>query len=461
MRYGQDCWQRHSGGPVSKTGAAGQVELAASAAVGQGPLIQSEPAIREKAAGKGRAISRRRAMGRLAGWAAGAMLGSCAVPRPVRAWAEPQPIQVSKEDLGNSNIYCEVPYCSSDSRYFVYARRNPRRSSDSPKERANGTELVAVELGSWKQERLDVAAGLGGLAVSPKGIFYYLQRTGTGELQVLRVDIGRGQPQPVYRRKDEPWIRSLGTVSYDERYYAGGVVVGEGWKNFGILLVDLQKGTEAVIDEDPYILNPHPQFDPGPRYRLMIQHNRGGRYSPDGKLQRLVGEEGATLYVLSVPDGKRTPLQVGKPYTTPCTGHEAWIGTTGQMLLTVSASGEYAPEQKGNLLTVAPGQPAKVLDVKGFLFSHVGVSRCGRLFSCDDWRPPFRIVIGSTKTGRAAVICASESKPDRNQNTHPHPYLTPDLKWVIFNSNRTGVPHVHAAPVPEDTVASLLADAKS
>ncbi len=421
---------------------------------------QLMPFCGRKPALSGSGISRRSALGRLAGLAAGAMASRIGVPRLVQASAESQLIQVSNEDLDNSNIYCEVPYCSSDSRYFVYARRNPHRSSGSPKERANGTELVAVELGTWKQDRLDVAAGLSGVAVSPKGIFYYLQRTGTGELQLMRVDIGRGQPQPVYRRKDEPWIRSLGTVSYDERYYAGGVVLGEGWKNFGIQLVDLQKGTEAVIDEDPYILNPHPQFDPGPRYRLMIQHNRGGRFSPDGKLQRSVGEEGATLYLLSVPDGKRTTLQVGKPYTTPCTGHEAWIGTTGQMLLTVAARGDYGPD-RGNLLTVAPGQPAKVLGVKGFVFNHVGVSRCGRLFSCDDWRPPYRIVIGSTKTGQAAVVCASETKPTRQQNTHVHPYLTPDLKWVIFNSNRTGIPHVHAVPVPEQIVASLLADAKT
>ncbi|MCS7305362.1 MAG: oligogalacturonate lyase family protein [Thermoguttaceae bacterium] len=411
--------------------------------------------------GNFRGISRRTALGRLAGVAAGAIAGGIGVPRLLHAGPEAQPIQVSKEDLGNSNIYCEVPYCSSDSRYFVYARRNPNRGSGSPKERANGTELVAVELGSWKQERLDVAASITGLAVSAKGIFYYLQRTGEGQLQLMRVDINRGQPQPVYARKDQRWIHSLGTVSYDERYYAGGVVVGEGWKRFGIVVVDLEKGTEAVIDEDPYILNPHPQFDPGPRYRLMIQQNRGGQYSPDGKLQRLVGQEGATLYLLSVPDGKRTTLQVGTPYTTPCTGHEAWIGTSGQMILTVSATGQYAPDQNGNLLTVAAGEPAKVLGVKGFVFNHVGVSRCGRLFSCDDWRPPYRIVIGSTKTGQSAVVCASETKPQAAQNTHPHPYLTPDLKWVIFNSNRTGVPHVYAAPVPEDVVLRLLREAKT
>ncbi len=116
----------------------------------------------------------------------------------------------------------------------------------------------------------------------------------------------------------------------------------------------------------------------------MIQHNRGGKYSADGKRERLVGPEGATLYLLSVPEGKRTELQVGTPFTTACTGHEAWIGDTQEILLTVSARDDYAPE-RGNLLGVRAGQPARVV-AKGYRFAHVGVSRCGRLFSCDDFQ---------------------------------------------------------------------------
>jgi hypothetical protein len=231
------------------------------------------------------------------------------------------------------------------------------------------------------------------------------------------------------------------------------VVTTPSWDEFGILLVDLKAGNERIIDRDPFILNPHPQFDPGPRLQLMIQHNRGGRYTPEGKLERLVGEEGATLYVLSVPDGKRTLLQVGKPHTTPCTGHEAWIGQSGEMLLTVSASGQFAPE-RGNLLAVSPGNPPRVV-AKGYRFNHVGVSRCGKLFSCDDWQPPYNAVIGSIATGRTAVVCASQTKPDRDQSTHPHPYLTPDLKWVIFNSNRSGRSHVYAASVPPQIIEQL------
>jgi hypothetical protein len=354
--------------------------------------------------------------------------------------------QVTTETFPQSNIYCEVPYCSRDSRYFVYSRTNRQRSR-------NRTELMLVELGTWKQHLLDTAIGIGGSAISHDGVFYYLKRSGKGELDLMRADLSKGQPEVVYRRKDSPWVRSLGTVSAGGRYYAGGVRIDEQWSMFGIVLVDLRKGEERVIDRDPFILNPHPQFEPGKSAHLMIQHNRGGKYTPEGKRVRLVGPEGATLYLLSVPEGKRTELQVGKPYTTPATGHEAWIGSTEEILLTVSAHGEYAPE-KGNLLGVRAGTPARVVG-KGFRFNHVGVSQCGRFFSCDDWQGSYKVVVGSTQTGASAVVCDTRTSPTGSQNTHPHAYLTPDLKWVIFNSNRSGFPHIYAASIPDGMIEAL------
>jgi hypothetical protein len=354
--------------------------------------------------------------------------------------------QITTEELNQSNIYCEVPYCSRDSSHFVYARTNPDLKT-------NCTEFMAVELGSWKQHRLDTGRSLSGCAVSTDGLFYYVKQTDDGSNLLMRADLADGATAEVHRFQEGLSIRSLGTVTTDRRYYAGGAMTEPGWTMFDVALVDLETGRQSILDRDPYILNPHPQFEPGKGRTLMIQHNRGGKYSADGKLERLVGPEGATLYVLSVPEGKRTELQVGKPFTTPCTGHEAWIGDTGEMLLSVSARGDFAPE-KGNLLGVRAGQPARVIG-RGYRFNHVGVSRCGRLFCCDDWQPPFRIVIGSIETGKSAVVCDSKTQPSRSQNTHPHAYLTPDLKWVIFNSNRSGPAHVYAARLPEGLAQEL------
>lgn len=350
--------------------------------------------------------------------------------------------QVTTEEFDQSNIYGEVPYCSKDSRYFVYARRN-----DSLK--TNRTEFMVVELGTWKQELLGTGISISGSAISHDGLFYYLKHAEGGATDLMRADLATGETETVHRMKGLK-IRSLGTVPNNGRYYAGGTMSEPGWKMFDIALIDLQSGEERILDRDPFILNPHPQFEPGEGRMLMIQHNRGGAYSDDGQLQHLVGPEGATLYTLSVPEGKRTELQVGKPFTTPCTGHEAWIGTSQEMILSVSASGEFAPE-KGNLLGIRPGVPPRVV-ARGYRFNHCGASRCGRIFWGDDWQPPYKIVVGSTTEEKSVVVCESKTKPDRRQSSHPHPYVTPDSKWVIFNSNRSGPCHIYAARIPEGMI---------
>lgn len=355
--------------------------------------------------------------------------------------------QVTTERVPQSNIYCEVSYCSADSRYFVYTRSSSRDDK-------NTTEFVVVEIGTWVQRVLDSAAGTSGCALTPDGKLYYCKNTEPGKLDLLRADLAGGDTERVHKLVGGPWTWSLGTVSSDHRYYVRGKRLDDEYRMFGILLVDLETGQEAIIDEDPYTFNAHPQFDPGDGGRVMIQHNRGGGFDRNGTNLRSTGPEGATLFLLSVPDGKRTLLPVGKPHTTPCTGHQAWAGTGGEMVLTVSPTGDYAPE-KGNLLGVRDSGPARVV-ASGYRFIHVGVSRCGRLFSCDDWQGTYKIVIGSVETGKSAVVCESKSEVGRKQHSHPHAYLTPDLKWVIFNSTRTGWPHVYAASVPEGVIEELL-----
>jgi len=357
--------------------------------------------------------------------------------------------QITTGQFKQSNIYCELPYCSADGRYFLYERHNPTLPG------RNKTELMLVELGTWKQHRLDVASGLTGCAISTDGIFYYVKRTEGGTLDLMRADLSGTAPEKIYQMEDKRNLVGFGTISADARYYACGKRLSDDYKMFGIMLVDLQTAVASIIDRDPFILNPHTQFEPGLSKELMIQHNRGGQYSSEGKRIRLVGPEGATLYLLSVPDGRRTELQVGKPYTTPATGHETWIGRTKEILLTVMADGDYAPD-KGNLLAVGAGSSPRVV-AKGYKFNHLGVSRCGRFFCCDDWQGTAKIVIGSIRSGKTAVVCESKASMGGPQNTHAHAYLTPDLKWVVFNSDRSGFPHVHAASVPEGMIEELSA----
>jgi len=151
--------------------------------------------------------------------------------------------QVTTEQFEHTSIYCEVSYCSKDSRYFVYQRTNPKLRGD------NTTEFLVVELGTWKQHRLDVAVGVEGCAMSLGGVFYYLKQDGLKRRRLMRADLSEGVPQEVYCLEGEQPRWGLGTVSRDGRYYAHGLFpLDAQWTMFGICLIDLDTGEATVID---------------------------------------------------------------------------------------------------------------------------------------------------------------------------------------------------------------------
>jgi hypothetical protein len=401
------------------------------------------------------AITRRSALGNIAGGLAALVGAPSARSATTRRTAPSGAIRVERQPTGSeiwqiepqlryshtyASIYGERSWCSRDSRYFVYLRHNENLWG------RNKTEIMVVELGTWQRQRLDITVGRPGLAISHDGVFYYLKHfAADDQVCLMRVDLAKGSPAKVHPIKG--FVMSLGTASTDGRYYAYGTVLDPKWKLFGMTLVDLKTGTETILDRDPDLCNPHPHFEPGEGKCMLIQHNRGCKISPEGERIRIVGPQGATLYLLSVPDGKRTPLRVGKPHTAPISGHEVWAGATKEIWMTA-----------GDLWAVRQGQDARRV-TKGFSFVHVHASRCGRVFLCGNHRGEYDLVLGSARTGRTAVVCSARTRTDGPprtiKNTHPRPYLTPDLKWAIFLSNRSGAPQVHAASVPEGLVEKV------
>ena len=353
--------------------------------------------------------------------------------------------QVTTDTHEKSNIYCELPYCSADSRVFVYEQKNPDTDP-------NTTEYVQCEFGSWKTRV--IGRGLGGPGMTHKGIFFY-RRIVPGKCQELvRIDLGTGEERVIFEFPEDFKSRGLGTMSPDKRYYAYGVTLGYAPQMFGIELVDLQKGARDIINTDPDICNPHTQFEPTEGKYIMVQHNRGCEFKPDGTRVKLVGDQGATEYLVRIPDGEVTRLQVGPPHTPGITGHEAWIAGTGDILMSVRAADDYAPE-KGNLIRIGPGKTPERVGTPGFRYNHVGTSPCGQYFFCDDWRGASKLVVGNLKTRKTAVICEAHTSMQQAQNTHGHPYMSPDCKWLVYNSDRSSRPQIHVASIPPELIAGL------
>lgn len=353
------------------------------------------------------------------------------------------------ETVDKHNIYCEFPWCPPSSRCFVYARKLPEGA-------LNGHEFVACDFGTWEKRVI----GQGGAATMANGgLFYYQRATANGGQEFVRVDLDTGAEQVIELPAGVPTHARL-DISPGERYVAYNQALSFAPQRFAIGLADLQRGTAELIHEDEYICNTHHQFEPKEGKLLMIQHNRGCRYTPDGKLELLVGPEGCTLFALEVPSGKVIRLDVGPPYTASLSGHETWLGTTGEMLASLNLQEDY-DFGKGPIIGVRPGQPARTICAP-WQVNHIGIEPSGRIF-CGDAYEPDVIILGAPATDKSAVVCPARTSYLRARrrgayyDSHPHAYVTPDRRWVVFNSDRTGVQQIYCAEIPTEMITELEA----
>ncbi|HAA75860.1 TPA: hypothetical protein DCE37_12160 [Candidatus Latescibacteria bacterium] len=355
--------------------------------------------------------------------------------------------QVTEDTCRKENIYCELPWCDKYSHGFVYRQQT---DDGGP----NGSRYLYCKFGTWETE--EIGQGLGSCGITFEGIFFY-RRVAKRKQEFVRVNLTSGESRVIYEFPEDFAPKGNITASPDERYYAYGVALGFDPVMFGIELVDLHGGTREVINTDPEICNPHTHFEPTHGKWVMVQHNRGCAHLQDGTRTRLVGPEGATEYLVSIPDGEVTRLPVGTPHTPGITGHEAWISGKDEILMSVRAHEDYAPK-KGNLIGVTATGEVRRVGIAGIQVNHVGTTPDGRFFSVDDWRGTSKLVIGSTTSGRSRVICEARTSMSQSQDTHGHPYLSPDARWLVYNSDSSGHPQIHVASIPALITSDILSE---
>jgi len=360
--------------------------------------------------------------------------------------------QLTDGALPKSNIYCEQPFCPPDSSGFLYTEQ----VSESD------CRYLFCEFGTW--ETVEVGRGFFTQSVPFLGLFHYLRPSGTGaSRELVRLDLSSKSRDVVGRFSDGVSPKHV-TVSPDGRYLAYGRVLSYSPQRFAVELMDTQSGERRIIYEDEHIFNPHCQFEPGRGEIILIQQNRGCRFSEDGKVITRYGEEGPTVFMLRVRDGQVLPLRIGFPHTPFISGHQTWVGASREVIATLRPrtkfllkgwGDEYTPEKGNTVCVSAEGNVRRV--GAGKWLNHIGCTPCGRFF-CGDTDEMGEVVAGSTRTGRMISLFKTRMLPDSdryNQQSHPHAYLSPDHQWVVFLSTRTGSPQIHAASIPEGLLEPL------
>jgi len=165
------------------------------------------------------------------------------------------------------------------------------------------------------------------------------------------------------------------------------------------------------------------------------------------------GPLGCTLYFIDPDGGHRRPLPVGPPHTPVGTGHECFVGDTGQVLFSA-----FLEEGREGSLYLADPATSLVRPIcrNAMCFGHVSASRYGRYFVADGFASPGApIYIGSILTEKSGRLVGSGASCGSPEYTHPCPHVTADNRRLIYASDRTGIPQVYAAEVPPEFLASL------
>jgi hypothetical protein len=308
----------------------------------------------------------------------------------------------------STNLYFEMGSFTTDETHVVFiSQRGAARDApwDLFRVQTDGMELVQVT------EREDLC----GIAFSPAlGCLFYqsggeLLKTDIHTLKegaVAKVPGGAGKPG-----------YSLATIDAAGKSYFGNCA---GPKNGDVLFrVDVATGAVDVLYHSKG--QNHLHVDPAGKTLHFNDHDEVGWAS------HLIDADGTNL--------RRSCFREF--------AHHTWFGTTGKM------QGTLLPPGKALALRGEHDTEFTIL-AEGRYYWHSCASPDAQWIVSDTNWPQEGIYLLHVPTGRVSYVCDPQSAPSHPQWTHPHPSLSPGMKYVLFNSDQTGIGQVYLAELTSE-----------
>lgn len=349
--------------------------------------------------------------------------------------------QLTYGDQAYDNIGNEQPCADSTSTRIAVRAGVEGISDDTP-----SVFIAVVDLESGKTHPLWETASLFP-GVPFWGDYIYALRVIRGRRMICRTHFHTFEEEKLYSFPEG--YRLTGPLAVDPEGRFCALTVSRGAWAGDVLLIDLHQQTlRELYSDDEHHLS-------------LAQFSADGNHlisfvaTPPNFVRK-----GVRIGVLSAhretgPDW----LPFGPPNTHRCTGHNVWVPGKDKIL----ASCRYAEDVGASLFAARAGDPRpRVVGKCHTFFAHVSASRCGRFWVADGYAESTTpIYIGSMKGGNYRRIIHTQTAYRGPQESHAHPYLTADNRWLIYTSSLSGRPQVYAASVPPGFLDGLLAEART
>lgn len=282
-------------------------------------------------------------------------------------------------------------------------------------------DLFRVDVDGTNLTQLTECEGLSGMVLSRDGTGVFVWR----DNGLWRVDMNTFEETEL-AHLDAPFPLVSAAVSPDGRWYVASTSAGEDGR------VQLARfSTDG--SEEPHVCAPYAWW--------------AGIHSADP------GGSGLSAYFYR--DGCKEHHLLGMDFedlgvftTTHDFAHSTWLGSTGRI------QGCGLPPDRG-LYTIGLGEEVPVKVTTGPYFWHSCSSEDGEWIVADTNWPERGVYLVHVASGRYAPLCHPGSAVGSHQYTHPHPQFSPDGRYVLYNSDRTGITHPYLAEIGDGLRAHI------
>jgi len=309
----------------------------------------------------------------------------------------------------NMNLYFHSRCWTPDAGIFLFwSMTQPKRGGNFDLYRMNvdGTNMVQMTDGK----------SISNASLRPDGgLVYFTSADG-----IYTIDLLSLKESQVATIQNGIATGGIGSFTDDGRRFCFNLQLKDGQP--GIAWLDTQSHRVHTIPRSFKYIS-HLQIEPG-----------------QGRLFHYIGERNSQGYSLFAIDEEGRE-ELAFPIRDE-NGHEAWLGPSGKLYSALR-------EATRAILVAAPGDSKPAMLAAGPPnFWHPGCDPAGQWIVSDSSNPDDGLHLLCVATGRLCRLARSGSDNGHAQWTHPHPSVSPGAKYVLFNSTRTGVPHVYIAEIP-------------